>query len=339
MDELNVNLPIDPQIQPEAEAAVSAFAEASAPVFAEAAPVAPAEAAPAVPYAEAVPVAPVSAPVVPPAPVMPKRFCPGCGNELQPMEGFCPKCGTKCQLPAYPVAPQAPDVYGTPAPAPAKKKKGLLIGIIAGAAALLVLLMALILPKAFVSVEKLCARGDYEKAYSKAKDSEKNEVLAENVIAYLSNESTEMMKVPSSFELRDGYYYVSYNKEKKRIYQQAVLVIDGENGHGDMVTNYWIWIADENGDWDLSGTCTSLDLSYSDDDFYLSVLAKVIIEGDHCYKLSKTSEDNINRMFEDDTLEDVELIDIKDFDKKSLPKDGSSSAEEPAESIYTRTFG
>lgn len=58
-----------------------------------------------------------------------------------------------------------------------------------------------------VSVEDLCAKGKYIEAYKKAKAEEKMDVLSENVIAVLSQKSSDLLKDPSSLVLRNAWYY------------------------------------------------------------------------------------------------------------------------------------
>ena len=59
------------------------------------------------------------------------------------------------------------------------------IKIILGSAAVVVVLIiaALLLPNMLTSVDDLCARGEYQKAYAKASDEEKLQVKAESIAA------------------------------------------------------------------------------------------------------------------------------------------------------------
>lgn len=255
-----------------------------------------------------------------------KRVCSKCGAELQDGQEFCPKCGQKADLQIDAGVNSAISQFnaGVNKANDAKKKKPIKAIIAAVIALAVIVAGVLVVPKIFVSVEDLCAQGNYEKAYAKASGSEKNEVLAENVIAYLSMESSDSLKDPSSFSLRDAYYNVSYNEEKDRIYQQAVLYISGANSYGASVSSYWLWVADEYGDWSFFGTCSRLNLDSDDDDYLTSLVARVVVESDNAIKLSKTSVKNINTQFENDTLYQVAPIDNNNLDTSVMPTSSSS---------------
>ena len=202
-------------------------------------------------------------------------------------------------------------------------KKGKIIGVI-GLIAVIVAVFIFIAPKIFVSIDTLCAQGNYEKAYARASEDEKNTVLAENIIAYLSYESSENLKDPSSFLLRDAYYIVSYNAGEERIYQQAVLYISGKNGFGGNSSSYWIWGADENGDWSYIGSCSGLNLDSDDDDYIVSLIATVLVESRNAIKLSNASIKNINKAFESGELDSIVLIGNDALDTSIMPKDGEN---------------
>lgn len=270
------------------------------------------------------PAAPVP-PVAPaPAPAPAKRFCAGCGAELAPDQAFCPNCGTPA-----PAAPAAAPAYGAAAPAdpyapvsyppvaePKKIKKPLIIGGIIVAVLALVLLL---FPNMFASVESLCEKGKYEEAYEKAKGSEKDRVLAENVIAYLSSESVDMLKDPTSFALRDAYYYL-FNRDDGTFGQQAVLYVSGKNSYGNTVSSYWVWVYDNNEEkWEYWGSATTTSKESGDD--YTDTLIKIVLESvmEEGLHLQKSQIKNINNMFEDDTLFDVTLIDKEDIDTSRFP--------------------
>lgn len=250
-----------------------------------------------------------------------KNVCGKCGVELQEGQQFCAICGQKVG-PAVDAGANSAILQSNTGDNRANeiKKKKPIKAIIAAVIVLAVIVGGiLVIPKLFVSVEDLCARGNYEKAYTKASGAEKNEVLAENVIAYLSMESSDNLKDPLSFSLRDAYYVGSYNEGEDRIYQQAVLYISGTNSYGASVSRYWLWTADENGEWGMWGTCSNLNLDPDDDDYLISVIAKVIVEDDNAIKLKKTSVKNINEQFENDTLHQVAPIDNDNLDTSVMP--------------------
>ena len=68
------------------------------------------------------------------------KFCGNCGTQNEDLANVCGNCGTPFEVPA---APEAPVVAEAPA-APAKKSKGKLIGIIAGAVAATVALIVVL---------------------------------------------------------------------------------------------------------------------------------------------------------------------------------------------------
>jgi hypothetical protein len=173
-----------------------------------------------------------------------------------------------------------------------KKKK---TPIIVGIAALIVILLAValkvvVVPRVFVSVDTLCERGEYEKAYKKAKDDEKLQVLGENIAAYLSNETSDSLKDPTSFLLRDVWFKCTYDVDDEKVRVQVVLYVSGKNSYGGTVSNYWLYsYTESSGEFSLVGTSSSLYPDKDDDDYYEGVLTRVIVESDHTIELEKSS--------------------------------------------------
>lgn len=169
--------------------------------------------------------------------------------------------------------------------------------------------------------EMLMAEGKYLEAYQKAEsDDEKKKVYAENVIAYLSNESSEGMKDPSSFVLRDGYYKAWTNSENGNFGQQVVLHIAGSNSYGATVSSYWVWVYDQTEDeWDYWGSETSTEIE--DDDDFDVMLVKIVLENvmRTGVEIDKSQVKNINAQFEADTLYEVELMPLDELDKSLFP--------------------
>ena len=151
------------------------------------------------------------------------------------------------------------------------------------------------------------------------KHTKKLDVLAENVIAVLSQESSEGLKDPSSFVLRDAWYY-AFMHDDGAIGSYAVLYISGANSYGAKVSSYWAYTLGKTGDWNYIG---SVDVSYDEDDDDLGdMLTKIIVQagmekGD---KLSKEQVKRINAQFEADTLYKVDAIDWGVVDTSSFPK-------------------
>lgn len=251
-----------------------------------------------------------------------KRVCAKCGAELQDGQKFCPKCGQKADLQIDAGVNSAISQFnaGVAKTNEKAKKKGKTIGIIAAVAVVVAVLAIFLAPKIFVSVDDLCAQGNYEKAYTKASEKEKVSVVAENVIAVLSEESSDWLKDPSSFVLRDGYHYGFINDDGK-LGGYAVLYLSGNNSYGASISNYWLYIYDQEDGWEYwdSYDTTSAD---SDDEVWdtlcKSCIKTAMSDG---YKLSKDQVKRINTMFEDDTLYKVVLMDNESIDTALYPDD------------------
>ena len=83
-------------------------------------------------------------------------------------------------------------------------------------------------------------RGDYKTAYGLCDELEKNkeQLIVENLLAYLSNNVAEGLKNRDSFVLRD----IWYDKTKKQI----VISYNGTNSYGGIVVNYNYYTYDTN---------------------------------------------------------------------------------------------
>ena len=251
-----------------------------------------------------------------------KNVCGKCGAELQDGQEFCPKCGQKAGLAVDVGVSSAISQFnaGVDKSNEAKKKKPIkiIVGVVIAVA--VIVIGALIAPKLFVSVEDLCAQGNYEKAYEKADASEKLEIRAENAAAVQSAFSADNLKDPNSFVLRDAYYNEGTNDDGETT-KQLVLYISGANSYGASVSSYWLytWDAEED-EW--SYFCSVSDLSeeeynyYDDEDEKLEKLVnnigRTFIKNtmNDGIELSKDAVKRINAMFEADTLDEVELLDV-----------------------------
>ena len=176
-------------------------------------------------------------------------------------------------------------------------------------------------PKIFISMEGYLEQGNYEKAYKKAKtDDDKKAVKVENLAAVQSAYSADNLKDPSSFSLRDVYYN-DYEYEGETT-PHLVLYISGANSYGASVSSYWIYTysKDEN-KWKYYSSVSDLSeeeySKYDDDDELIEkvlnntardYIKEAMKDG---YKLDKDGVKRINKMFEDDTLDDVELLDVE----------------------------
>ncbi len=245
--------------------------------------------------------------------------CKKCGEELKDGQQFCPKCGQKAGFPVDVsvlslVINRFKAVINKISGAKNKKKIAVVIFAVVAIA-----VGVLLIPKFFVSVDNLCAQGNYYKAYSKASEKEKLNVLAENTIAVLSKKTMDNLKNPTSFVLQGGYYDCQYDADKEKFRQQAVLYVYATNGYGEVVGNYWFYAYNfDEDEWELWGSCASLDLDSDDDDYLISIFCKGSMEKEETTVLRKSQISNINTMSQNGTLDNVDLIDVNALDTKKL---------------------
>ncbi len=196
--------------------------------------------------------------------------------------------------------------------------------IILGSAAVVVVLIltALLLPNMLTSVDDLCARGEYLKAYAKASDEEKLQVKAESIAAERCVFAVDHLKNPDSFKLRDVYYN-EQNGGSSTPAGQLVLYISGMNSFGGSVGNYWLFAWDnDDREWAYMCSVSSLEdeeyKSYDDSEDILEKLANNIgrmsIKStmEKGIKLDKEAVGRINAMFEAGTLDSVVPVEMMD---------------------------
>ena len=141
----------------------------------------------------------------------------------------------------------------------------------------------------------------------------KNKVLAENVLAVLSEETSNNLKNPKSFILQEGYYYIWDDEDTSEFFQRAVLRVSGTNSYGAAVSSYWLWVYENPKEkWTCWGSVTSTTIENNDDDLVLKAIIDTTITAGT--KLDKSQVKNINAQFEADTLYEVELIPKDDID-------------------------
>ena len=245
-------------------------------------------------------------------------FCAHCGASLSDGHAFCPKCGKKIELSINPGVNSTIDQYDTNIEDGKKAKtKKPLMAIIAIA---VIAISVLVAPKLFVSVEDLCAQGQYEKAYEKANTDEKLEIKAENAAAVQSAFSADNLKDPDSFVLRDAYYNEG-NNDDGTLNKQLVLRINAANSYGASVSSYWLYSWDDEEDtWKYFCSVSDLDneeVSNYDDyeelwEKELNNIGRYAIKNtmNDGIKLSKDAVTRINAMFEEGILDEVELLDV-----------------------------
>lgn len=275
--------------------------------------------------------------------------CPNCGTLLQEGQKFCPGCGQMLGAadpagsfntgnpmnpmnPANPMNPENPMnpansmnptamPYGAP-DIPKRKSKALPLVIVAVVVVLIAALATLVLVSSdtFASVETLCARGNYAKAYEKASEEEKPAVKAESIAAECSAFAVDNLKDPSSFKLREVYYYEGTN-DKGEPYDYIALYLSGANSYGASVGSYWLftWDDDDN-EWFYFCSVSDLEQEeysdYDDEDEKwektVNNFGRIMIElaQKSGIELDKDAVKRINTLFEKDMLDDVEAISI-----------------------------
>ncbi|RKI38027.1 zinc ribbon domain-containing protein [bacterium D16-51] len=237
-----------------------------------------------------------------------KFFCSNCGKELRENEKYCPNCGHKIPL----------DIDNHSLKVRGFKRKLSLKKVTAICAVFLMIIVLFLagkmfIPQIFVSTSDLLAEGNYEKAYSKAKKDQKDDVLVENLISYECKEAANGLKDPSSFQLRE----VWYDKGNSRF----VLSISGKNGMGGAASGYWYYkYSEEEKEYQLITVINDLDeedYSYFDDtedklekifnNMAREAIKDIIYQKDN--ELDNSIIKNINGLHKKDILQDVELLD------------------------------
>lgn len=275
-----------------------------------------------------------------PKTVLKKNICGKCGAELQNGQEFCHKCGQKVAAVVNAGVNSAVSQFNAGVNKANNAKKPIKL-IIAAVVALAVIVAGVIIaPKLFVSVEDLCAQGNYEQAYAKASHSKKIEVYAENSAAVQSAYSARNMKNPSSFELRDAYYREKDGSDGS-IYKYLVLYVGGSNSYGGTIGNYWLYTwSEKKSEWAYYDSYADLTdeefKSYDDNNTQaeklLNNIGRDIIrttmkEG---IKLKKDAINRINTMFENGTLDDVELISVTSAKPSTSSPSTKQSSDLPA---------
>lgn len=252
-----------------------------------------------------------------------QNVCPNCGTQLMPGQGFCPNCGAKADMAVDAGVSSAINQFnaGVVQTNEANKKKPMK-AIIAAIVALAIIVVGVVaLPKMFVSVEGLCEQGRYAEAYEKAEGSEKDEVLAENMCAVLSEVTSTKLKNPSSFKLLRAYYYPFINSEGE-LGGYVILYSSGENSYGGTVSDYmaYVWSPSDQ-QWNYWGSCDTYEEESGDE--FEDTLVKIVVEAGirKGIELTKTQVKHINDLFEADKLWEVEFIDRDIIDTSRFSKD------------------
>lgn len=156
-----------------------------------------------------------------------KVYCVKCGVAVEPTQNYCPNCGNK--MPAPEKTNKITQIMKKVKSKMTRKK--LIAGGIGLAAVVAVICVALVvIPKIFVPISEYLAKADYNTAYEKAKEEEKESVLVENLIATLAAQAEDSLNDSSSFNLKKAWYDKSSN--------YVVMSVSGTNKMGGTVTNY-----------------------------------------------------------------------------------------------------
>lgn len=238
------------------------------------------------------------------------KYCEKCGTEMMDDQQFCAACGNGSQI--YTESGQMNAVQKT------QKRKGnvILIALAVFIPMIVVVLSLFVFSDLFLSVEDLCAKGEYQKAYERAEGDEKTAVLMENAVAVQCTFVAENLKDPSSFQLREGYCHYEES------YKCIILYVSAANSYGARVSEYWFFDWDVNSDgWKFKDCVSGLEEEevydfYDEEERYeimldniMRSLIKVWISSDT--KIDDASVDRINDLFEADLLDKVELIETE----------------------------
>lgn len=240
-----------------------------------------------------------------------KKYCSKCGNQVEGDTKYCPKCGGKI-ITGFEVPDSIKNV-GSKVKKKFNLKKGIIVLSIIVVVAILAIVAKNVFPKIFVSTDTLLTEGDYQKAYNKANKEEKENVLRENLIAYLSGDSLSGYKKPESFSLLEAWY----NKDNPQV---IVFRASGENGYGGTSTSYILYTYNKDEEkYEIFSSVSDLDeeetYSWDDSDDKLEktfnnlarLSIKNAIKDDN--KLPKAMIKRINGLHKKNKLDEVELID------------------------------
>lgn len=252
------------------------------------------------------------------------NICGKCGAELSDGQEFCHKCGQKAGLTVDDNVLSAINQFNDNINGKKHKRKPIhiIITVICIVAILGLAAFKFVIPKIFIDMEGYLEKADYEKAYQKAKtESDKSEVIIENAVAVQSAVYAEKLKDPSSFYLRDAYYLETTNYDDESMIC-LVLYISGTNGFGANISSYCLYTWDNDFcEWEYITSVSDLsddEYSYYDDE--IDTLEKVLDNTARIFikdaisdgvKLNKKAVKRINKMFKDDVLDEVELLDVE----------------------------
>lgn len=242
-----------------------------------------------------------------------KKLCPNCKTELQDGQAFCPSCGQKIEQNA--IAELNANISEFNANVEKRKNKKKIIPVLIGAAAFCVIAIYLVFT-ILLNPQHYIEKGDYQTAYKVASEKQKESILRENIIAVVSADCIDSLKDSSSFELRDAWirFYKSY--------KIIIMKVAANNSYGNQIINYWYYSYDKDEKkYRLYTTFSDFneEKTYSWDDSderyekKIKNLAKSIAENvmSDGIKINDDSIDTINKLFKENKLENVTLLDAE----------------------------
>lgn len=191
----------------------------------------------------------------------------------------------------------------TSAPTETKKKSSDKLKAIAGIAAtavVIVLIAIFAIPALTISPQELIAQGDFERAYSKASDDQKQDALVANLAAVVSNDLIDNLKDSDSYELKNIYFDEDAH--------EMILEVSANNSFGGRVSNWYDYRFEE------------------DDNEYQLYLSVGDLEDETIYKYADTFSEKLEKALKNDTRKEMRKI-IADDDTK-IPGDYVDSINE-----------
>lgn len=257
----------------------------------------------------------------------PPYQCTVCGTVLMPGQGVCPVCG--CRVPLQ-VPPNIPITD-------AKKAKrtrirAIVLGIIANMLVHSFINMWTLTAFRMEMSDMLMEKGDYINAYEIAPDSCKNMVLAENVVAVLTDVSINLLSdyIESSsvfsdidlssvsFVLKEGHY--DAYKDKNDFMQVAAIKIQIQVDGEGWINGYLMFMLID-GEWTYVGFVD--DVTITDSDNEIKVSLKIILDGilNQGISLSENQIQRIDNHYQTGILSTVKAIPLEKIDTSLLPTD------------------
>lgn len=155
-----------------------------------------------------------------------ERYCSKCGAIVYDGQRFCTKCGNMQPVLVHSISKRRKSHLGG-------KKIAILIIFFSILIADFIFLGKNYVAPMFVTTDQWLEEGNYEKAYSKADDSEEQGVLIENLIAYLCKDDIDYMNDAQSFNIRKAWIDINAGN--------LVLMVGGNNQLGASIINLWYY--------------------------------------------------------------------------------------------------